>query len=341
MDVDWCLSCECRIVSVSTSGPYCSPECLSYAQPSSSTRINPPPPRPVSPAYRIRQWAQAIPPHVPAGAPDRPFADHRPSLHFRPPSPRARQPPTPKLIERAAVSTPLPTLCVSSPAHVRPLPPANPSPRIYSSNTPATMSEASTSLTSLLTEPMVATPDEDCCFGSGIGALVRSLVPRDRDNARTTKVESVVEKVSDYFPPPAQVNKASPAPPSSTKAKKTKPPSPTSSRQKLPAKKTVKSYDRDSLTPTHHTPVVFPSCRAADLDWDDGEDDEEVVVALQPRYHLVCQQKDEPQRQHAHGSARRTRAPSPAASVSSTGSSVLLMAPKRRDGIKGRKGAAC
>ncbi|KIJ62007.1 hypothetical protein HYDPIDRAFT_30827 [Hydnomerulius pinastri MD-312] len=353
MDVDWCLSCERRIDDFpSTSGPYCSPECLSYAQPSSSSRILPPPPA-TSGDYRIRQWAQAIPPHVPAGAPSRPFTDSAACppastlvapFELSPPSPRSRQQPTPKLIERAAVSTPLPTLCVSSPAHVRPLPPTRATSRMYSqptphTNTTASMSEASTSLTSLLSEPMVATPDEDCSFGANIGALVRSWVHRDRDSStKAIKEEYVIEKVADYFPSVPQVKKNSSPASSSKKSKKTQSPSSAPIfRYKSPAKKITPSHERDHSTPTHShtpTPVVFPSCRAVELDWDDDEDDD---IAVAPPAQYDYRQTHEAQRPHLEEDIHWTRAPSPAASVSSTGSSVLLMAPKRWDGIRGRK----
>ncbi|KIJ20792.1 hypothetical protein PAXINDRAFT_165636 [Paxillus involutus ATCC 200175] len=350
MDVDWCLSCERKLDDFPpASGPYCSPECLSYAQPSSSSRINPLPPA-SSNACRIRQWAQAIPQSVPAGAPAHPFLDSATnstvnlSSHFelRPPSPWQRHQPTPKLIERTAVSTPLPTLCVSSPAHIRPLPSARASSRTYSppttaANTMASMSDASTSLTSLLSEPMVATPDEDCSFSANFGTLVRSLVHRERTNCtQGPREDYVTEKLTDYFPRLPLVKKTSS---SSKKPKTTQPPSPTPVlRHKSPTKKNTASQERDRSTPTHShtpTPVVFPSCRAAELIMADVEDDEERAVAPQAQYHPAYYQKYAPQRQYAQ---EQVRSQSLATSVSSTGSSVLLMAPKRWDGIRGRKG---
>ncbi|KAF8557752.1 hypothetical protein OG21DRAFT_1520271 [Imleria badia] len=343
MDVDWCLSCERKLDDLpSASGPYCSPECLSYAQPSSPHAH--PSPLVDSGAFRIRQWARAIPPNAPAGAPTQPFEDRPPSpsplSSERPPSPRARHPPTPKLIERTAAST-LPTLCVSSPASVRPpYPPRAPSHSYSRPTNPTTcMSEASTSLSSLLTEPMVATPDEDTSFGTNLGALVRSWVHCDRANStKSTKEDLVIEKVTDYFPPLPHGKKPPPPSWSSKNSKKTPPQSPAPvSRRNLPAKKVLPFLDRDRSTSTHShtpTPVIFPSCRAAELDWVDGEDEDEdeLVVAPQPQYHPTYYYKHEPKPVHW------TRAPSLSSSVSSSNSSVLLMAPKCRDVIRGRKG---
>ncbi|KAH0836584.1 hypothetical protein J3R83DRAFT_8284 [Lanmaoa asiatica] len=363
MDVDWCLSCERKLVCPafppppfprsqlaqddfpSASGPYCSPECLSYAQPSSSSTLRVHPfPLPASGAYHIRQWAQAIPPHIPAGAPTRPFADLPPAFPSplpseRPPSPRARHQPTPKLIERTAASTPLPTLCVSSPAHVRPPHPARAPSHTYSQPTTC-MSEASTSLTSLLSEPMVVTPDEDASFGANIGALVRSWVSRDRANStKSTKDVYVIEKVTDYFPALPQGKETSSPSSSCKKSKKSPPHSPAPlCRHKPPPKKLLPSSDRDRSTHSHTpTPVIFPSCRAAELDWVDGEDeDEHELVAPQPQYHPTYYHKYEPQRQTEP--VHWTRAPSLSSSISSSDSSVLLMAPKRWDAVRGRKG---
>lgn len=361
MDVDWCLSCERKLVCSSSlvalprlqctqddlpseSGPYCSPECLSYAQPSSPRAHASP--LATSGAYRIRQWARAIPPHIPAGAPTLPFADLPPSSSpvstERPPSPRQRYQPTPKLIERTAAST-LPTLCISSPTHVRPPHPARAPPHSYSrpTNTTTCMSEASTSLTSLLSEPMVATPDEDASFGANIGALVRSWVNCDRaHSAKSTKEDCIIEKVTDYFPPLLHGKKPPPPPSSSKNSKKTPPQSPAPAfRHKLSAKKVVPFLDRDRSTSTHShtpTPVIFPSCRAADLDWVDGDEDEdELVIAPQPQYHPTYYRKHEPQWETEP--VHWTRAPSLSSSVSSSSSSVLLMAPKFRDNIRGRK----
>ncbi|KAF9221408.1 hypothetical protein BS17DRAFT_881848 [Gyrodon lividus] len=354
MDVDWCLSCERRLDDFpGTSGPYCSPECLSYAQPSTSSRIQALPSATSNPCH-IRQWAQAIPPHIPAGAPAHPFSDLTTrsststlssSFELYLPSPRSHHQPTPKLIERAAVSTPLPTLCVSSPAHVRPLPPARASSRTCfqpttTTNTMATLSEASTSLTSLLTEPMVATPDEDCSFSANISALVRSWVHRDRaNNTKSPREDYVIDKFSDYFPRLPQAKNPS-SPSSSKKSKKIQHPSPAPVfRHKSSAKKIVPSQERDRSTPTYShtpTPVVFPSCRAVELDWVDVEDDkEEMVVAPQAQYHPAYYQKYASQRQYVAEEVHWTRAPS--LSTSSSGSSVLLMAPKRWGGIRGRK----
>ncbi|KIL00773.1 hypothetical protein PAXRUDRAFT_821359 [Paxillus rubicundulus Ve08.2h10] len=346
MDVDWCLSCERKLDDFpAASGPYCSPECLSYAQPSSSP-ISPLPAN--SNACRIRQWAQAIPQRVPAGAPAHPFSGSATnsftfdlSSHFEllPPSPRKCHQPTPKLIERTAVSTPLPTLCVSSPAHIRPLPPARASSRTYSppntaANTMASMSDASTSLTSLLSEPMVATPDEDCSFSANIGTLVRSLVHRDRTSCtQGPREDYVTEKFTDYFPRLPLAKKTFS---SSKKPKTIQPLSPVPVlRRKSPTKKIVAPQERDRSSPTHShtpTPVVFPSCRAAVVD---VEDDDGRAVAPQAQYHSAYYQKYAPQRQYAQ---EQLRSPSLATSVSSTGSSVLLMAPKRWDDIRGRKG---
>lgn len=349
MDVDWCLSCERKLVRPlpfvpfprsrftqdDLPGPYCSPECLSYAQPPCSSRIHPLP-LPDSGAYRIRQWAQAIPPHIPAGAPAQPFADLAPATPSqlpseRPHSPRPRHPPTPKLIERTAASTPLPTLCISSPAHVRPPHPPRAPSQSYArpANTTTSMSEASTSLTSLLSEPMVATPDEDASFGVNIGALVRSWVNYDR--AKCAKEDYVIEKVTDYFPALPQGKKTSFSPSSSKKSKQAPPPSPAPVyRHKSSVKKVVPFVHRDRSTHSHTpTPVIFPSCRAAELDWVDGEDEDEdeMVWAPQPQYHPTYHQKYEPQPQFEP--VHWTRAPSLSSSVSSSDSSVLLMATKR------------
>jgi hypothetical protein len=345
MDVDWCLSCDRRIVIIclsllldhislqpqdglaSASGPYCSPECLSYAQPASSsprlaTQVAPPAPN----THRIHQWAAGIPPHVPAGAPSSPFAEaFEPSSASnqstrRSPSPRARSQATPKLIERTSATAPVPTLCVSSPAQVRPLPPARSTHCAYfngntASNTTASMSEASTSLTSLLSEPLVATPDEDSPFG--IGAFVRSWVHRDREHAKSSN-EEVVEEIKTYFPPYLT---AKTSPPRSKKAKINQLPSPAPViRQKFPVMKATHFNDRDRSTPTDShtpTPVVFPSCRTAELDWDD---DEESFI---PQAHF-----------HHKFEASPSLAPS---ASSSTGSSILLMAPKRL-GVRARRG---
>jgi len=337
MDVDWCLSCERKLNdSRFTSGPYCSPECLSYAQPASTSRI-PAQSQPAPNAHRIHQWAAGIPPHVPAGAPSRPFAEREhvsttssasPLSVRRSPSPRVRTQATPKLIKRTSATTPVPTLCVSSPAQVRPLPPSRSAHCAYTnggtaSTTTASTSEASSSLTSLLSEPLVATPEEgDCHFG--IGALVRSLVHRDREHAGKSTHEEVTEACFPNF---------------SSSKKTSLPRTKTSTmiqlsparvvRQKPPIAKVALFHDRDRSTPPHShtpTPVVFPSCRAADLDWDDDEDDKETYVS-QAHYH-PHQQKFEPQ----------ARAPSSSPSDSSSGSSVLLMAPKRWDGVRGRRG---
>ena len=356
MDVDWCLSCERKLVRVflfllfhvrlltpfqddlpSFAGPYCSPQCLSYAEPSSSVRPRPLP-LPESGAFRIRQWARAIPPHIPAGAPAHPFADlplspPSPLPSSRPPSPRPRPQPTPKLIERTAACTPLPTLCISSPAHVRPTHPPRAQSHSYAQRTPTTcMSEASTSLSSLLSEPMVATPDEDASFGANIGALVRCWVGRDRANStKSTNQDWVIEKVTDYFPAMPSTKKTAPA---SKRPKKTPPPI---SAPVARPKRAVAASERDHATPTHShtpTPVVFPSCRAW-VDEDDVQD--ELLVAPQPQYHPAYFLKCDSQ-QHV-ASVQWTRAPSLSSSLSSSDSSVLLMAPRRADGVRGRKAA--
>lgn len=337
MDVDWCLSCDRRIDGLTTaSGPYCSPECLSYAQPaSSSPRLATQVAAPAPNTHLIHQWAAAIPPHVPAGAPSLPFAEAFEPTSVstqstrRSPSPRARSQATPKLIERTSATALVPTLCVSSPAQVRPLPPARSTHCAYfngitASNTTASASEASTSLTSLLSEPLVATPDEDSPFG--IGAFVRSWVHRDREHSRSNN-EEVVEEIKTYFPPYLS---AKTSPPRSKKAKIIQSPSPAPMiRQKFPVMKATLFNDRDRSTPTDShtpTPVIFPSCRAAELDWDDDDDDNESFV--QQAHYQHFQQKYKPQ----------TRSPSLSPSASSgTGSSILLMAPKRF-GVQGRRG---
>ncbi|KAG2141337.1 hypothetical protein DEU56DRAFT_796322 [Suillus clintonianus] len=332
MDVDWCLSCDRRLDGLTTaSGPYCSPECLSFAQPAS--RLAAPVATPAPNTHRIHQWAAAIPPHVPAGAPSCPFAEVSASASTqstrRSPSPRARFQATPKLIERTSATAPVPTLCVSSPAQVRPLPPTRSTHCAYfngntASNTTASMSEASTSLTSLLSEPLVATPDEgDSPFG--IGAFVRSWVHRDREHAKSTN-EEVVEEIKSYFPPYLS-SKTSPPRQKKSKIIQSPPPAPII-RQKFAVMKATHFNDRDRSTPTDShtpTPVVFPSCRAAEFDLDDDDDDESFVP--QAHYHHHFQQKYEPQ----------TRSPSLSPSNSSSGSSILLMAPKRVD-ARGRRG---
>lgn len=190
------------------------------------------------------------------------------------------------------------------------------------------MSEASTSLTSLLSEPMVATPDEDASFGVNIGAFVRSWVNGDR--AKGTKEDYVIEKVTDYFPPVSQVKKTSSSASYSKKPKKP-PPSPVS-HHKPYVKKVVPFRDRDHSASHTPTPVIFPSCRAVELDWVDGEDEDEdeMVLAPQPEYHPTYYQK--------HESVRWTRPVSLSSSVTSSDSSMLLIAPKGRDGCRGRRG---
>ncbi|KAG6335740.1 hypothetical protein ID866_3348 [Astraeus odoratus] len=350
MDVDWCLSCERRIDGLdATTGPYCSPECLSSAQPSSPSRTPAFHPA-ASDAYRIREWAQAIPPHVPAGAPTYPFADlpcttitttattpttpSVPSSPFeiRSPRPTFRQQPTPKLIERTAASTPLPTLAVSASAQVRPLHRPRATSRAFSqakTNTTGTVSEASTSLTSLLSEPMVVTPDEDYSFGAGIGALVRSWVHGDRPPSRAAAEDCLLEKAQDYFSAVHPRAKNHPSHSSSKKAKKTLSPHPAPLlRNKSPVQKPSRTYERRSTptTQTHTpTPVIFPSCRAVDVDWDEEDEEQEIVAAPRAQYHPAYRPK------LVEDDVHWTRAPSPAASVSSTGSSILIMAPKRRD----------
>lgn len=294
----------------------------------------PPQPQPTPNSYRIHEWAAGIPPHVPAGAPSRPFAEHGSEaspispLSTRSHSPRVRTQATPKLIARTSATTPVPTLCVSSPAQVRPLPPSRSTHCAYpaASNTTASMSEASTSLTSLLSEPLVATPEEgDSPFG--IGAFVRSWVHRDREHAKSTN-EETIEEIKSCFPhfsPPKKT--CSPRAKKSTMIRLSTPARVV--RPKSSAAKLSFFHDRDLSTPPQShtpTPVIFPSCRAVELDWADDEDDKECFVS-QAHYHPRYQQKFEPQ----------ARAPSPSPSNSSTGSSVLLMAPKRWDGIRGRR----
>ena len=171
---------------------------------------------------------------------------------------------------------------------------------------------------------MVATPDEDASFGANIGALVRSWVNCDR--AKGTKEDYVIEKVTDYFPPLPRGKKTSFPSSSSKKSKQIPPPSPAPVYRHKPAKKVVPFVHRDRSTYSHTpTPVVFPSCRTAELDWVDGEDEDEdvMVYAPQPTYY----QKYEPQPQFEH--VHWTRAPSLSSSVASSDSSVLLMATKR------------
>jgi len=326
-----------------TTGPYCSPECLSYAQPASSSRLLASPQSPPD-AYRIHRWAKAIPPYVPAGAPALPFADHLCSPPApvspsdpRPSHPHSRRQPTPKLIERTAVSTPLPTLCVSSPAQVRPSHHSRTSSRTFSqakTNTTGTISEASTSLTSLLSEPMVVTPDEDCSFGTGISALVRSWVHRDGERSVVAR-EVFVEKPQDYFssPPPRARKPSSRS--SSEKAKLTlSPPSPPVAQRKPRAENLPRTYELASTpTETHTpTPVIFPSSRAVELDWDEDAEGPEIIIAPRAQYHPAYRTKSV----KPCNDAPCARAPSLASSVSSTGSSILLMAPKRWDSARGR-----
>ncbi|KAL4062470.1 hypothetical protein V8B97DRAFT_1916841 [Scleroderma yunnanense] len=340
MDVDWCLSCERRIDGFSpTTGPYCSRECLSYAQPSSSSRLLAAQQH-TPDTYRIRQWAKAIPPHVPAGAPAHPFAD-RSSASVSPSNPRPplslfRRQHTPKLIERTAVSTPLATLCVSSPAQVRPSHPSRTSSRTFSqakTDTTGTVSEASTSLSSLLSEPMVVTPDEDCSFGAGISALVRSWIHRDRERSVVAR-EEYLEKPQDYFSSPRAKRPSSPS--FFDRSKKTPSPrSPLVPDRKPSVRRRTRTHERGSTpTETHTpTPVVFPSSRAVDLDWDGDEESPEIIFAPRAQYHPAFQTKSElPYEEDVHW----TRSPSPAPSASTTGSSILLMAPKRWDSSRGR-----
>jgi len=171
----------------------------------------------------------------------------------------------------------------------------------------------------------VATPDEgDCSFG--FGALVRSLVHRDREHAKSTNEEAAQEikcRIS-------HLSSSKKAPPRSKKPTMVRPPSPPRAiRQKSPVAKCAFSPE-NGLSTSHNshtpTPVVFPSCRAVEVDWDGDEDDEDSFVsqAHYPRY----QPKYMPQ----------ARAPSCSPSDSSSGSSVLLMAPKRLDAMRGRRG---
>ncbi|KAH7926392.1 hypothetical protein BV22DRAFT_1032889 [Leucogyrophana mollusca] len=337
MDVDWCLSCERRIDDFSrASSPYCSPECFSYAQPvasSSAIQLN-----------RIRQWAQGIPANEPAGAPSHPFASQPISTPNRSPSPstHATAPHTPKLITRTSATIPLPTLCVSSPAsaHV----PRTPSPRLspavsraYTNET-ATASVASTSLTSLLSEPLIATPD-DCPqqVGFGITALVKAWVHHSSKCAKGCTKE---DHHGDAPLPAIDESKYFPPQPSKTKQFKHSAPSPSPSpppvRRKITPKKSTHPYDHTNVTPTHTpTPVVFPSCRAADLeDWDDEEDEEDHFFSPQrvSKYEQAYIEESQ---------WRRPVSPSPSrSSTSSTGSSVLVMKAREHqwDAARGRRG---
>ncbi|KAH7913066.1 hypothetical protein BJ138DRAFT_1082382 [Hygrophoropsis aurantiaca] len=335
MDVDWCLSCERRIDDFSRSlSPYCSPECLTYAQPmasSSSIQLN-----------RIRQWAQGIPPNEPAGAPSHPFARQPISAPNRPPSPpHVAVAHTPKLITRTSATTPLPTLCVSSPAsaHVPRTPSPRPSPalsRAYTNET-ATASVASTSLTSLLSEPLISTPD-DCPQQAGLGitALVKSWVhPGIKCSTGCTKEDHHDDA---HLPAVVEAKFFSPQPSPTTKSKHiahSPQPSPAPVRRKLAIKKFEQSYDITNLTPKHTpTPVVFPSCRAGDLeDWDDEEEEDRFL----PPQHV-------PKYEQAYLEESRWRRPvslsSSNSSVSSTGSSMLVMKAREHqwDAARGRRG---
>lgn len=151
----------------------------------------------------------------------------------------------------------------------------------------------------------------------------------------------MIEKVTSYFPPQPQVKKA--PSPSHKKPKKTQLHSPVPiSHHKPHAKGMIPSQEPDRSTPTYTnttpTPIVFPSCRAAELDWvDDADHEQSRVVAPQAQYHPVYYKKWESRRPQTQEDVHWTRAPSLSTSVSSTGSSVLLMAPKRWDSIRGRK----
>ncbi|KAI6001056.1 hypothetical protein F5J12DRAFT_894679 [Pisolithus orientalis] len=328
MDVDWCLSCSCRIDPLTAKGPYCSAECLSFAEPSSSSRIMATPPA-ASAACRIREWLQTIPPHDPAGAPAHPSQDGTSTSLISVRSPKPLPQHQPELIKRMAGATPRPTLSVSSPTQVRAFhTPA--SSRTYSQAKSTTPSEASTSLTSLLSEPMVVTPAEECRFGTGISAFVPPWAHRDRTRS-TAPREGAVKNSYYYSLPPLEKGTSS----SEFKPKKTPSPRPAVFvNRKPPAKKPTRVGGWTSTpTETHTpTPVIFPSCRSFDVDWDEDGD---IFIAPDSQYHPAYRTKHEASYVEEE-IVYCARSPSPAGSTSSTGSSVLFMAPKRRGGIRGR-----
>ncbi|KAI6149719.1 hypothetical protein BKA82DRAFT_997999 [Pisolithus tinctorius] len=328
MDVDWCLSCSCRIDPLTAKGPYCSAECLSFAEPSSSSRIMATPPA-ASAACRIREWLQTIPPDDPAGAPALPSQDGASTSPISVRSPKPLPQHQPELIKRMAGATPRPTLSVSSPTQVRAFhTPA--SSRTYSQAKSTTPSEASTSLTSLLSEPMVVTPAEECRFGTGISAFVPPWAHRDRTRS-TAPREGAVKNSYYYSLPPLEKGSSS----SEFKPKKTPSPRPAVFvNRKPPAKKPTRVGGWTSTpTETHTpTPVIFPSCRSFDVDWDEDGD---IFIAPDSQYHPAYRTKHEASYVEEE-IVYCARPPSPARSTSSTGSSVLFMAPKRRGGIHGR-----
>ncbi|KAI5995678.1 hypothetical protein EDD15DRAFT_2195622 [Pisolithus albus] len=334
MDVDWCLSCNCRIDPLTAKGPYCSAECLSFAEPSSSSRILAPVPA-ASADRRILQWLQTIPPHEPAGAPACPSPDDASAspLCVRPPKPLPQH--QPELIKRMAGATPRPTLSVCSPTQVRAFhTPA--SSRTYSQAKSTTPSEASTSLTSLLSEPMVVTPAEESRFGAGISSLVPPWAHRDRTRSSAPR-EDDVKNTYYYSLPPLEKGRTS----SVSKPKKTPSPRPAvSANRKPPAKKPARVGGWTSTpTETHTpTPVMFPSCRSFDVDWDEDGD---ILIPPDSQYHPAYRMKHEASYVEECDVRCRPRTPSPTHSMSSTGSSVLFMAPKRRGPVRGRVGVPC
>ncbi|KAI6044196.1 hypothetical protein EDC04DRAFT_2599549 [Pisolithus marmoratus] len=311
MDVDWCLSCDRRIDPLTAKGPYCSAECLSFAEPSSSSRLLATPPA-VSATRRIRAPAH------PSTSP----------LSVR--STKPLPPHQPELIKRMTVAAPRPTLSVSSPTQVRAFhTPA--SSRTYSQAKSTTPSEASTSLTSLLSEPMVVTPAEEGRFGTGIGALVPPWAHRDRTKSSAPR-EDELNSSYYYSLPPLEKGRSS----SDSKPKKTPSPRPAVfANRKPPAKKPTR-VGGWTCTPTEThtpTPVIFPSCRSFDVDWDEDGD---IFIAPDSQCHPAYRTKQKVSHIEEEVVQFCPPSPSPARSASSTGSSILFMAPKRRDAVRGR-----
>jgi len=324
MDIDWCLSCEKHIEYASPHAPYCSADCFSNAQPaqplastSSSISIYPSPSNKVSDASvdssRIRRWVSAIPSNDPAGAPIDPFSDDCPeelicvlqiprrasSSLRRSPSPRPQQ--KPKLINRTSATTPLPTLCVSTPAQFR-LPVAHPTPMAAQASTInkrsstsgdmiASTSGASTSLTSLLSDPLIATPS-DCSSSFGFAAIathVKAWVHPSKSEKADHRWEYEEDKVSSSSPPPFKYASHQPArlqrPRRSTSPAQLQSPPLTARERKAERKlSSITSLSfalskEDTRCESSHTPtpVMFPSCRTGEC-----EDDFDILVAPSP-----------------------------------------------------------
>ena len=325
MDMDWCLSCEKHIEYASPHAPYCSPDCFPSAQPaqplastSSShsvylTQHPAPAPDTSMDSARILSWAAAIPSNDPAGAPTDPFADacpeelicvfqiperSSPSLR-RSPSPRPQQ--KPKLINRTSATTPLPTLCVSTPAQFRP-------PAVRTASTAAqastihkrpstsgdmiaSTSGASTSLTSLLSDPLIATPS-DCSSAFGFAAIathVKAWVHHSKSEKAGHRWEDEEDKLPFPCPPPFKYTSQPAARPhrprrSTSPAQLQSPPltarEPKASRK--PSSTTPLPFvlsKEDTRCGSSHTPtpVMFPSCRTGEC-----EDDFDILVAPSP-----------------------------------------------------------